>query len=64
MNYELQITHYQLQIDYKLHITNYKLITHYQLQIDYKLHITNYKLDEGVCVEGHRLVQKALRYEP
>ena len=28
--------------------------------MNYKLHITNYKLDEGVCVEGHRLVQKAL----
>jgi len=23
----------------------------------------NYELDEGVCVEGHCLVQKALRYE-
>ena len=25
-NYELQITHYQLQIDYKLPITHYQLV--------------------------------------
>ena len=60
MNYELQITHYQLQIDYKLHITNYKLITHYQLQIDYTLQIDKMKTDNVIVDKSKAFALKVI----